>query len=96
MARPVRKTHATRRFPAQMKNIVKLPSLCLVLMRVRMVSRDRKLCLGLEGRSCCWGRTGREQPVIFETRLALMHPSGVQEMPPPFGRTDAALWGGHG
>jgi hypothetical protein len=45
MARPVRKTHATHRFRAQMKNIVKLPVLSLVLMRARMVSRHRKLCL---------------------------------------------------
>jgi 1,4-dihydroxy-2-naphthoate octaprenyltransferase len=53
MARPVRKTHATDRFPTQMKNIVKLPVLSLVLMRVRMLSRDRNLCLGLEGRRGC-------------------------------------------
>jgi hypothetical protein len=57
MARLVRKTHATDRHRAQMKNIAKLTALCLVLVRVRMVSGDRKLCLGLEGRRRCRGRS---------------------------------------
>ena len=52
-------------------------------------TRGPELLLRTTGR-----RTRPKLRAISRTRLALMHPSGVQESPPPFGRTRAALWGG--